>query len=260
MNRDIFVLVVKHLLELQTDGELRTWVKWAEDCVAMGQYAGFRELPQNKAVEKWLDSYYHVFSAIQSEFSKETAIKVLNLSQEKLCLYPYEMRAAARVLKAGGTRKDILQMIVEGTLEDPEPVVPEHCEKGKIEEADTWSCNTETLDCILRSVRTWQENPEIPLLYKRGDSLAEQLFNACLELLQYEFEITSIPKSDYDLISEHAFFLVNSYQVLEPEDIDLDAIFECFNDAKINERMIEAENRDKKEKVSSISGKSEKKR
>ena len=38
-------------------------------------------------------------------------------------------------------------MIVEGTLEDPEPVVPEHCEKGKIEEADTWSCNTETLDC-----------------------------------------------------------------------------------------------------------------
>ena len=151
-------------------------------------------------------------------------------------------------------------MIVEGTLEAPEPVVPEHCEKGKIEEADTWSCNTETLDCILRSVRTWQDNPEIPLLYKRGDSLVEQLFNACLELLQYEFEITSIPKSDYDLISEHAFFLVNSYQVLEPEDIDLDAIFECFNDAKINERMIEAENRDKKEKVSSISGKSEKKR
>ena len=81
MNRDIFVLVVKHLLELQTDRELRTWVKWAEDCVAMEQYAGFRELPQNKAVEKWLDSYYHVFSAIQSEFSKETAIKVLNLSQ-----------------------------------------------------------------------------------------------------------------------------------------------------------------------------------
>ena len=122
MNRDIFVLVVKHLLELQTDGELRTCVKWAEDCVAMGQYTGFRELPQNKAVEKWLDSYYHVFSAIQSEFSKETAIKVLNLSQEKLCLYPYEMRAAARVLKAGGTGKDILQMIVEGTLKIQNPL------------------------------------------------------------------------------------------------------------------------------------------
>lgn len=105
MNRDIFVLVVKHLLELQTDGELRTWVKWAEDCVAMGQYAGFRELPQNKAVEKWLDSYYHVFSAIQSEFSKETAIKVLNLSQEKLCLYPYEMRAAARSLRLEGQER-----------------------------------------------------------------------------------------------------------------------------------------------------------
>ena len=84
VERNEAYIVVKHLLELQTDGELRTWVKWAEDCVAMGQYAGFRELPQNKAVEKWLDSYYHVFSAIQSEFSKETAIKVLNLSQEKL--------------------------------------------------------------------------------------------------------------------------------------------------------------------------------
>ena len=185
MNRDIFVLVVKHLLELQTDGELRAWVKWAEECVAVGQYADFKELPDNKAVEKWLDSYYHAFSAIQSEFGKEAAVKVLNLSQEKLCLYPYEMRAAARVLKAGGTGKNILQMIGEGTLEDTEPVVPEPCEKGKIEEADTWSCNTETLDCIMRSVRTWQENPEIPLLYKRGDSLAELLFNACLDQIRH---------------------------------------------------------------------------
>ena len=260
MNRDIFVLVVKHMLTPQTDGDIRSWVKWAEDCVAVGQYADFKELPDNKAVEKWLDSYYYAFSAIQSEFGKEAAVKVLNLSQERLCLYPYEMLAAARVLNVGGTGKDSLQMIVNGTLEDPEPDVPEHCEKGKIEEADNWACNTETLDFIMRSVRAWQENPEIPLVHKCGNSLAEQLFNACMELLQYEFGITSITKSDYDLISEHAFFLVNSYQVLDSEDIDLDAIFECFNDAKINERMIEAENSDKEEKVSCISEKSEKKR
>ena len=76
-------------------------------------------------------------------------------------------------------------MIVEGTLEDPEPVLRVYLWNGRR--------IRKSLFCI---------------------SVGKQLFNACLELLQYEFEITSIPKSDYDLISEHAFFLVNSYQVL----------------------------------------------
>ncbi len=35
-----------------------------------------------------------------------------------MCLYPNEMHVAARVLKDGGTGKDILQMIHEGTLEE----------------------------------------------------------------------------------------------------------------------------------------------
>ena len=87
MNREIFVLAVKKRLLLQTEENIKKWVAWAEECVDMGQYDGFREMPRNQAVEKWLDSYYFAFNRIQTDFDRDTAIKVLNLSEEKLCLY-----------------------------------------------------------------------------------------------------------------------------------------------------------------------------
>ena len=54
----------------------------------------------------------------QAGFGKSTAEKLVSLSNSALCLYPYEMREAAKVLKAGGSLEQIEKMIVEGTLED----------------------------------------------------------------------------------------------------------------------------------------------
>ena len=258
MNREIFVLAVKKRLLLQTEENIKKWVAWAEECVDMGQYDGFREMPRNQAVEKWLDSYYFAFNRIQTDFDRDTAIKVLNLSEEKLCLYPNEMHVAARVLKDGGTGKDILQMIHEGTLEEDMA----NMEKCRAERMDISSYSEENLYRILQAAKTWQGTPEIPLPYKPVDSLVVQLINACMELLEYRYGITTIQKSDYDLISEHAFFLCDSAQVLEPEDVDLDAVYECFNDAEVNERMIEVEEQrsPEKERGSNVSGKTGKQR
>lgn len=63
-------------------------------------------------------SYYASFYFIKQDFGKETAAKVVNLSLSHLCLYPFEMREAAQVLKAGGSPEQIEQMIEDGTLED----------------------------------------------------------------------------------------------------------------------------------------------
>ena len=175
-----------------------------------------------------------------------------------MCLYPNEMHVAARVLKDGGTGKDILQMIHEGTLEEDMA----NMEKCRAERMDISSYSEENLYRILQVAKTWQETPEIPLPYKPVDSLVVQLINACMELLEYRYGITTIQKSDYDLISEHAFFLCDSAQVLEPEDVDLDAVYECFNDAEVNERMIEVEEQrsPEKERGSNVSGKTGKQR
>nr|WP_288975849.1 hypothetical protein [uncultured Blautia sp.] len=236
MNREIFVLAVKKLLLLQTEENVKKWVAWVEECVDMKQYDGYREMPRIQAVEKWLDSYYASFRSVQSEFDRDSAIKVLNLSQERLCLYPYEIRMAAQILKDGGTGKDILQMIHKGTLEENTAKM-EKCREVKC--IDTNLYYKENLYSILQAAKAWQEDPVIPLPYKPVDSLVVQLTNACMELLEFRFGIMTIQKSDYDLIAEHAFFLVNSAQVMDPEEVDLDAVYECFNDAKVNERMIE---------------------
>ncbi len=258
MNRDIFVLAVKKRFQLKTEENIKKWVAWAEECVDMGQYDKFREMPRNQAVEKWLDSYYSAFNRIHTDFGRDTAIKVMNLSAERLCLYPYEMHVAARVLKDGGTGKDILKMIHKGTLEEDMA----NMKKCRVERMDTSAYSEENLYRILQAARAWQEAPEIPLPYKPVDSLVVQLINACMELLEFRYGITTIQKSDYDLISEHAFFLCNSAQVQEPEDVDLDAIYECFNDAEVNERMIEVEEQcsPEKERGSNVPGKAGKQR
>lgn len=255
MNREIFVMAIKKLLQLQANENIKKWVVWAEECVDNKQYDGFGEMPRIAAIEKWLDSYYLAFKNIYTEFGREPTIKVLNLSQERLCLYPFEMWSAAHTLNDSGTATDILQMIDEGTL-SVDTIKTKFIKEPQ--SVDNLTYSKRDLLNILKFAKTWQDDPEIPILYKPVDSLATQLLNDCMELLQYNYDITTIQKSDYDLISEHAFFLVNSNQVLEPADIDLDAIYECFNDAKINERMIEVEERIELTKKSMESEKKEK--
>ena len=261
MNKDIFVFAIKKLLALQTEENIKNWIEWTQERVFMKHYIGYGSMPQNKEVEEWLDSYYSEFSNIKSELGRDAAVKVLNLSQERLCLYPNEMWAGARVLYDGGTRMNIIQMKFEGTLESEDFKAPaEDSNRNKPDKTDVRSYDIDDLRSMMKIVYSWKEEPEIPLPFRKAESLVGQLINACMELLKYRYEITTISKSDYDLISEHAFYLVNSRQVLEPDDVGLDAIYECFNDAKVTERMVESEDQEQLEEKSSISGKAERKR
>ena len=101
---------------------IEKWVTWAKECVKSEQYLDFIPLPTEQAVSAWLDSYYASFYFIKQDFGNETTAKVVNLSSSHLCLYPFEIREAAKVLKAGGTPEQIQQMIEDGTLENFEKV------------------------------------------------------------------------------------------------------------------------------------------
>lgn len=118
MKPEKFIRDMRHLLNECSTESIETWIHWAKECVDSEQYLNFIPLPAEQAVSAWLDSYYASFYFIKQDFGKETAAKVVNLSLSHLCLYPFEMREAAQVLKAGGNPEQIEQMIEDGTLED----------------------------------------------------------------------------------------------------------------------------------------------
>lgn len=118
MKPEKFIRDVKHLLNECSAESIETWIQWAKECVGSEQYLNFIPLPAEQAVSAWLDSYYASFYFIKQDFGKEAAMKVVNLSLSHLCLYPFEMRTAAQVLKDGGGPEQINQMILDGTLEE----------------------------------------------------------------------------------------------------------------------------------------------
>lgn len=118
MKSEQFIRDVGRLLNGCSAESIEKWITWAKNCVDSEQYLNFIPLPTEQAVSAWLDCYYASFYFIKQDFGKETAAKVVNLSLSHLCLYPFEMREAAQVLKAGGSPEQIEQMIEDGTLED----------------------------------------------------------------------------------------------------------------------------------------------
>ena len=93
------------------------WIIWAEECVESGQYAGLIERPKEEAVAAWLDYYYASLYFIKAEYGTDTAKQDIDLSAENLCLYPYEMRQAAKLLQDGCTTEQLLSKVQDGLLE-----------------------------------------------------------------------------------------------------------------------------------------------
>ena len=118
MKPEKFIRDVGRLLDGCSTESIETWIQWAKECVESEQYLDFKPLPTEQAVSVWLDSYYASFYFLKQDFGSETAAKVVNLSCSRLCLYPFEMREAAKVLKAGGGPEQIAKMIEDGTLEE----------------------------------------------------------------------------------------------------------------------------------------------
>lgn len=118
MNPEQFIRDVGRLLNGCPTESIETWIQWAKECVESEQYLDFKPLPTEQAVSAWLDSYYASFYFLKQDFGSEMAANVVNLSRSRLCLYPFEMREAAKVLKAGGGPEQIAKMIEDGTLEE----------------------------------------------------------------------------------------------------------------------------------------------
>lgn len=120
MNAIMFQKKIRQLLRGCSEENAETWVKWAKECVKAEQYVNFKKCPKSRAVSEWLDLYYASFYFIKKEFGVEIAKKVVDLSAAKLCLYPYEMKTAAKLLHENLTERELLKKLQDGLLESDE--------------------------------------------------------------------------------------------------------------------------------------------
>ena len=117
MTRQMFSKMLGDLIAEPENTSIPAWITWVEECVDSGQYVAFIEKPRDEAVEVWLDSYYMVLSAITQEHGADATRRVVDLACVRLCLYPFEMEEAARLLCAGATTEEIIERMLDGLLE-----------------------------------------------------------------------------------------------------------------------------------------------
>lgn len=120
MNGMQFEKRICRLLQGCSRENIKRWVSWAEECAEAGQYVDFVKCPKEQAVSAWLDSYYASVYFIKQEFGADIAKQLIDLSDSRLCLYPYEMRGAAKLLHEKATEEQILQALENGSLESDE--------------------------------------------------------------------------------------------------------------------------------------------
>lgn len=77
-------------------------------------------------------------------------------------------------------------------------------------------------------------------IYKKR-ILKVELIHAVLNLLEEKYGFTEIRESDFVRIADNADFLVRSNQVVNAEDIGLDAAYECLNDTQVAGELPEIE-------------------
>jgi len=124
MNKEIFKSKMQELLLNSSEAAINTWEMWAEECVDVGQYVNLKPTEKNEAVSQWLDSLYAGFYFVKKDFGEETALQVCELGESISCLYPGEMKLAAKHLSQGGDPNDIVTMINDGSLEDESRFFP----------------------------------------------------------------------------------------------------------------------------------------
>lgn len=94
------------------DGTSETWASFAKECVATGQYVNFiPEADIEVAVSDWYDTLLASFALLKQNHGDTVAIAVCELGLQGLCLYPYKMDAAARMIKEGADYKQICRQM-----------------------------------------------------------------------------------------------------------------------------------------------------
>lgn len=125
MKRDDFFAALHTAAPDAAREAVQKWIDFAVECVERGQYVNFIPAKDQEAsVESWLDTLCAGVYAVQAEYGAELAGKLVNLSLDKCCLYPGEMRQAAECLRDGGTAETIIGKINSGEIESKEPFFP----------------------------------------------------------------------------------------------------------------------------------------
>lgn len=116
MDRKTFEKEMAKLLPAVSKEAIAIWNCWAEECVAENQYVNFVEKPREEAIEDWLGAMYASFYFAKEKYGEEAVQKVLELSEAHLCLYPYEIRLAAKAMQEGCSIEDVEYMLHERML------------------------------------------------------------------------------------------------------------------------------------------------
>ena len=101
MEREQFIEKTRLLINDPQNENVKTWIEWAEHCIGQDQYAYFKECPKEEAVSAWLDAYYASLYFVRKGYGVTTAKKMVDLVSQRLFLYPFEMREAAKQLRVG---------------------------------------------------------------------------------------------------------------------------------------------------------------
>ena len=124
MDREQFITKTRLLIKDPLNEGVKTWITFAEENVSLEQYVEYFELPKEEAISVWLGSIYSAFYFAKKEYGLEAAKKVVDLGSQNMCLYPYEIMNAARLMQDGATIDSICKGIEEGTLEQDENRFP----------------------------------------------------------------------------------------------------------------------------------------
>ena len=116
MKKDEYIKGIQTLLGTCSEKTTATWIEFAEECVGSKQYAYFKELPKNEAVESWLDYQYAELYFVKKEFGADIARDILNMANlpdHPHCLYPNEMQEAAKYFKLKYTPEQMVELSVD---------------------------------------------------------------------------------------------------------------------------------------------------
>lgn len=124
LDQDTFQKSMALLLPEAEEAAISKWADFVQDCVDMGQYVDFVEEEGPAALSRWYDTMLAGFVKLSEQFGQESAVRVCELGLNNCVLYPYEMERAAEEVRKGSSAETILNLMIEGKLEAPDPVFP----------------------------------------------------------------------------------------------------------------------------------------
>jgi len=101
-----------------SDHAAEIWCQWADELERLDSCDGEIPAGEHKVAEMFLNEFAESLRTIQETHGYEIARQLISLAEISACIFPWEMRPAARYLANGGKIEDISEMAKDGTLEE----------------------------------------------------------------------------------------------------------------------------------------------